>query len=507
MQCKPGKFQGFFLGPQSKNITDFLSYQPSVVKSEGPAYNNANAGKLNFIQIDKFPVCMQVSRRGAFMAQAILNFPRDFMWGTATASHQVEGNNINNNWYAWEQSGHIIDRQKCGLACDWWGGRWREDFDRAAESGQNAHRLSIEWSRIQPNENRWDEDALDYYRQMVRGLLERGLTPMVTLHHFTEPLWISELGGWQNEEILTHFQTYTQKVVEALQEYVTWWCTINEPNVYASLAYLTGEFPPGKSNLSAVYKVITNLIMGHALAYDFIHKILPEAKVGLAHQYRSFQPTKSISPLDRWVAGLTSRAFNNAVPDTLKDGKLRFLGIRKRIPGAKGSQDFFGVNYYTEENISFSLQAAKQMFAKRSFPADADLSPTGFIANQPEGFFQALRWAKSYKLPIIVTENGTEDPDDKFRPRYLSEHIHQLWHAVNFNWKILGYFHWSLTDNFEWERGWTQRFGLWELDTNTQERFKRSSADLFEAICKENALSSEMVARYAPEVFEKLFPN
>jgi len=140
------------------------------------------------------------------MAQAILNFPREFIWGTASASHQVEGNNFNNNWYAWEKSGHIIHRQSSGLACDWWGGRWREDFDRASEMGQNAFRISIEWSRVQPDPNRWDEDVLDYYRQILRGLLERGMTPMVTLHHFSEPLWISELGGWQNDVILEYFK-------------------------------------------------------------------------------------------------------------------------------------------------------------------------------------------------------------------------------------------------------------------------------------------------------------
>jgi beta-glucosidase len=186
---------------------------------------------------------------------------------------------------------------------------------------------------------------------------------------------------------------------------------------------------------------------------------------------------------------------------------LQFLGVRKRFQKSKGKQDFFGLNYYTQENVSFSLLAINQIFSKRSFSPDADLSPSGFIANQPEGFFQALKWAKGYNLPVIVTENGTEDPDDTFRPRYISEHIHQLWHAVNFNWKIQGYFHWSLIDNFEWERGWTQRFGLWELNTQTQERFKRPSAELYGAICRKNALSSEMVARYAPEVFEKLFPN
>jgi len=441
------------------------------------------------------------------MAKAILNFPRGFLWGTATASYQVEGNNTNNNWYAWEKSGHIIEYQTCGAACDWWSGRWREDFDRAVESGQNAHRLSVEWSRIQPDINRWDEDALDNYRQMARGLIERGLTPMVTLHHFSEPLWISELGGWLNETTIEFFDSFVRKTVVALQEYVSVWCTINEPNIFAISAYLTGDFPPGEKSLSAVFQVITNLIKGHALAYQTIHEIQPNASVGLAHHYRGFTPAKPVSPLDRWAANTTSKTFNDAVPGTIKDGTLRFLGIKRSIMAAKGTQDFFGLNYYTQENLAFVFLSPRDYFIKRFFPSDADLSPTGFIANEPLGFFKALKWAKGFRLPVIVTENGTEDPDDKFRRRYLVEHIHQLWHAVNFNWKIQGYFHWSLTDNFEWERGWTQRFGLWELNQNSQERHKRPSADLFTAICQANAISSDMVAQFAPEVLGKLFPN
>jgi beta-glucosidase len=227
----------------------------------------------------------------------------------------------------------------------------------------------------------------------------------------------------------------------------------------------------------------------------------------MAHQYRGFSPAKPFSPLDYWVTNTTSKAFNDTVPRTLMEGTLRFLGIRKRIPAAKGSQDFFGLNYYSKEDMAFDLLAPENLFSKRFYPADADLSPTGFIANEPIGFFQALKWAKCFNLPIVITENGTEDSDDTFRPRYLAEHIHQLWHAVNFNWKIQGYFHWTLTDNFEWERGWTQRFGLWELDQTTQERRKRPSADLYTAICQENAISSEMVAKFAPEVLDKLFPN
>ncbi|NJN44872.1 MAG: glycoside hydrolase family 1 protein [Anaerolineae bacterium] len=176
------------------------------------------------------------------MASATFTFPRNFVWGTATSSHQNEGNNTNNNWYAFEQApGRIQQDHKAGLAADWWGGRWREDFDRAAESGQTAHRLSIEWSRVQPTPDRWDEDAIDHYRQMVRGLRERGMTPMVTLHHFTDPLWLYERGGW-TKDISDKFAKYTEKITEALKEYVSQWCTLNEPNVYAAMGYVLGDF-------------------------------------------------------------------------------------------------------------------------------------------------------------------------------------------------------------------------------------------------------------------------
>src|SRR5512136_2724402 len=186
------------------------------------------------------------------MAQAVFHFPREFLWGTATAAHQVEGNNTNNNWYAWEQQpGRILEGHKSGLACDWWGGRWREDFDRAAEGSQNAHRFSVEWSRIQPSPDKWDEDALERYREMVRGLIERNMTPMVTLHHFSDPLWLEEKGGWDSPDVAAYFEKFVRKTVEALKEYNTLWCTINEPNVYAATGYASKEFPPGKGSLNA----------------------------------------------------------------------------------------------------------------------------------------------------------------------------------------------------------------------------------------------------------------
>jgi len=141
------------------------------------------------------------------------------------------------------------------------------------------------------------------------------------------------------------------------------------------------------------------------------------------------------------------------------------------------------------------------------YPKDADLSSTGFIANEPDGFYEALNWGLQFNVPMLVTENGVEDHEDKMRPRYIAQHIQQMWRAVNYNWPVKGYFHWSLVDNFEWERGWTQRFGLWGLDVETQARIRRKSVDLYAEICRENGLSSEMVAKYCPEVLTKMFPD
>lgn len=442
------------------------------------------------------------------MAQATFHFPRGFLWGTATASHQVEGNNTLNNWWAWEQqAGRIFENQKAGLACDWWSGRWREDFDRAADMGQNAHRLSLEWSRIQPAPNRWDEGAIDRYREIVRGLVERDLTPCVTLHHFTDPLWIYEQGGWENEKTPEHFERYVTKVAEALKEYVSLWVTINEPNTYLAGGYVLGFFPPGVQSLGTALRAAKNMLAGHARAYHALHAIQPEARVGMAINYRAFLPARDWSPFDRWAAGLQSQFFNEAFPLTCLQGVVRLPFWRQSFPQAKGTQDYLGMNYYTQELISFNLLRPGELFARRFYDPEAELSSTGFLAHQPQGMFHMLRWANQFGLPIIIMENGIEDSGDDLRSRYIIEHLHQVWRAVNFNFPIKGYFYWTLVDNFEWERGWSQRFGLWELDMETQARRKRASADLYAEICRENGISSEMVVRYAPALLDKMFPG
>ena len=441
------------------------------------------------------------------MAEAVNHFPRGFLWGTATAAHQVEGNNTNNNWWAWEQQpGHILNGHKSGLACDWWGGRWKDDMDRAAETGQNAHRFSIEWSRIQPAPDRWDENALDRYLGMLRGMHERGLMPMLTLHHFSNPIWLEEQGGWENDDTPAKFAIFVRKAVEALKEYVSYWVTINEPNVYAYSAYSAGTFPPGVKNINTAFHVMANLTRGHAMAYQIIHQLQPEARVGLSMNYRSFFPATA-NPLDKFVARTQSSIFNDLIPSAARDGKLRLPLRTVRVPEAIGTQDFLGVNYYSRDQVSFDITRGTELFGRLYYPDGADLSATGFIANEPEGFFEALKWGLQFNIPMLVTENGVEDQSDQMRPRYIAKHIQQMWRAVNFNWPVRGYFHWSLVDNFEWERGWTQRFGLWGLDVETQTRTRRRSVDLYAEICKENGLSNAMVEKYCPEALKDLFPD
>jgi beta-glucosidase len=440
------------------------------------------------------------------MIDATYHFPRGFLWGTATAAHQVEGNNTNNQWWAWEQAGHTDGTS--GLACDWWGGRWREDFDRLAETGQRAHRLSVEWSRIQPTPDQWDEDALEHYRAMLRGLHERGLTPMVTLHHFTDPLWLTEKGGWETAEIVPIFQRFVRKTVGALKEYSTLWCTINEPNLYALLGYAIGAWPPGRGALRLALRVEANMARAHAAAYRAIHEIQPEARVGYALHYRPMVARSRISPLDALVRRIRYNGLNLGFPSAIGTGVLRSPLGNVSMPEAKGTQDYLGLNYYSTDTVWFDLRAARELFTGSGYPQDADLSEHGQGANIPRGLYDSIEWAvRTYPhTPILITENGVESSDDAIRPRYLAEHLHQIWRAVNFNWPVKAYFHWTLVDNFEWERGWTQRFGLWALDIATQRRTKRPSADLYAAICKSNSLSSDMVRQYCPEVFDKIFP-
>ena len=443
------------------------------------------------------------------MAEATYQFPKSFLWGAATAGYQVEGQNTNSDWWRWEQTpGHIQGGYTSGRACDWWEGRrWQEDFDRAAADGHTTHRMSVEWSRIEPTQGQWDDDALAHYREMIRGLKERGIEPMVTLHHYTNPQWLTDQAMWETGDAVALFERYTRKVVSVLGSDVRLWCTINEPNAYMVHGWIEGVFPANKKNTALALKVACHLLRAHAASYRAIHSLQPEALVGMPIHFIPIEPASSWA-LDRWVARTQFDMGVSLLPDAIRTGRIRQLAGSVAVPEAQGTLDYFGLNYYTTHVTRFDLTNPGELFGRRSFPPGAEVDDANVYASYPPGLAQSLRWVHHhFKLPIYVTENGVGDAADKMRPRYLLSHLRELQRSVNFNWDIRGYYHWSLVDNFEWDRGWAHRFGLYALDTETQQRTPRRSAQLYAEICRTGALSSELVSRYAPEALPTLFPD
>ncbi|HSM56753.1 MAG TPA: family 1 glycosylhydrolase [Candidatus Sulfomarinibacteraceae bacterium] len=436
------------------------------------------------------------------MAKATMYFPPDFLWGTATAAHQVEGNNHNNDWWQWEQQeGAILDGSRSGLANDWWENA-EADLDRAAAMGTNAHRLSLEWSRIEPEPSVFDHEALDRYRQILQAMHERDIEPMVTLHHFSNPLWLVEKGDFGSELVVDYFQRYTARVAETLGDLVPRWITINEPVVYAFQRYLEGRFPPpAQRGRAAAARALGNMLRCHAAAYHAIKAAHPQAHVGVAKNMIAFDGRAGGHFLDRWWAAQISWVYNDWWMEAMRDGRIRWPLGRGRVQGLAGAFDFTGINYYTRFYTRFPR------LYQREWGPDAMVSDGDYGEVYPEGLFRVIKHARRYERPIYITENGLPDRADDLRPAFLLTHLREVWRAISFNWPIMGYYHWTLVDNFEWDRGWTQRFGLIALDPQTQERDPRPSAELYQEICHSGSISSDMAQRYAPHLLDTLFPG
>lgn len=454
----------------------------------------------------------QTERRHCFpMPDATYHFPPDFRWGVATASHQVEGGNTNNQWWAWEQQpGRIAQGHRSGRACDWWTNA-EADFDRAAAMNLRTLRLSIEWSRVETKPGIIDTAALDRYRQMLRGLRERDIEPMVTLHHFSDPLWLAESGGWTNPDVVAHFARYVKQVVSALVDDVTLWCTINEPNVYATSGYILGDFPPGMHNLGTAARVLRHMLRAHTAAYRAIHEIQPGAQVGLAHNMRFFDPARPRRLLDRAAAMVQDLWFNRTT--------LAAVGGTHRLPwwlppvgfgpalATRNTLDWIGLNYYTRDRVAFDRSARDTAYGIRLHSDDAEPMDGNYGELYPEGLFRAIKRLSRLNLPIHITENGIPDSDDDQRPRALILHLHQVWRALQDNCPVKSYYHWTLVDNFEWAEGWTLPFGLIQLDHATQARRPRPSADLYSAIARSYAITPELIDAYGPELRKELLPG
>jgi beta-glucosidase len=438
-----------------------------------------------------------------------LVFPRGFLWGTASSAHQVEGNNFYNQWWRFEQRpGAIWRGDRSGLACDWWRNA-EQDFDRMQGLHLNAHRLSLEWSRIEPEPGRINHEALDRYRAMLGALHERGIKPVLALHHFTNPRWFERAGGWAWHESVVRFQNYVRIAVLALRDLCDFWLTMNEPIVHWVQGWVRGVWPPQKRNPFLAQRALTNLLAAHAAAYRTIHACQTDAQVGYAHACHDFQPQRPHKALDRLVTGLRTYLIDDLWVRATVDGRFRPpLGVGRYHHPLADSLDFIGINYYTSLQVRFCLKPL-MLFGQDSLAGHGERSDSGrngpYSAYTPSGIYRHCRQLSALGKPIYITENGLPDQDDDQRPRWLLGHLKQIHRALSAGCDIRGYFHWTFVDNFEWSEGWGLRFGLFALDPQKQVRTERPSAQLFGAIAQANAITRPLVEKYAPEIVGECF--
>ncbi len=395
------------------------------------------------------------------------------MWGASTAGHQVEGGNFD-QWTVWELDNAaelaktaadrlrwLPDWQKfkheaeepdnyvSGKGVDHLR-RYKEDFEILKKLNLNAFRFGIEWSRAEPEQGVWDKKAIDHYHNYIAELKRQGIEPIVNLWHWTQPVWFEEMGGFSKGGNIKHFLRFAGKVAQEFGDDITYVLTINEPNVYSSLSYMTGEWPPqGRNPLKGVWTCY-NLARAHRKTYSLMKAMHPHLQISAATQFGNARPKRPDNWLDRRVAGAVDYFWNWWYMER----------IRNHI-------DFVGFNYYfTDYYRGF----------KRTNPPSPH-SDLGWYM-EPDGIAEVIIKAHlRYHKPIMITENGLADAGDTQRQWWLEETMHALVTARKAGADVFGYLHWSLLDNFEWKYGWWPRFGLIKIDRERgMKRLVRPSA-------------------------------
>jgi beta-glucosidase len=409
-----------------------------------------------------------------------LSFPKGFLWGAATSSHQVEGGNYN-DWTLWENKGKTVDHSVSGLAADEWH-HYKEDIELLKKLRLNSYRFSIEWSRVEPKEGQFDESALNHYAELIRLLREADITPVVTLYHFTSPVWIAEKGTWENRQTVDYFVRYAQTVVERFGGDVQLWCTINEPTVLSGMGYLVGMFPPGKKSALSYLRAQGNMLKAHRQMYGKIHKLhqkhgYPAPTVTFAHNIIYATPT-SDSALDRWATRVYQYISND-------------YPLRK----TKGYMDALGVNYYFYRKIKFKIGGSHIILDEGTLESTPPASDLGWHVH-PESLYFVCKSLAKYKLPIYILENGLADSRDILRDWFIVRHLEAIYKAIAEGIDVRGYMYWSFIDTFEWENGFRTRYGLVEVDFENMKRTIRKSATVYAQIAEHNGIPAALLEKY-----------
>jgi beta-glucosidase len=414
--------------------------------------------------------------------------PKGFLWGTATSSHQLEGGNTN-DWTRFEAQPGAIERgETSAVSADHWN-RMAEDVGLMKAINANAYRFSIEWSRLEPREGAWNEEAWARYGDLVRRLREAGITPAVTLLHFTLPPWVADGGGVTSPAFPARFARFAAEAGRRLGPGVDLWITLNEPNVQMYLGYVLGLWPPQTKDPQEAVRALAGLLKAHAAAAAALRAADPGAKIGVANNVMLLEPQSRLLLSDWLGAFFVDRVWNWAFADAVRDGHARYrlpgATLDERIDGLAGSADFFGLNYYFRYYVRIAPGAPEgvRMTAGPGLRSELGGSAAPVGDSPPEALFLLMREAwKRYRLPVYVTEGGIADDGGTMRGPLIRGQVEAIQRARAEGVPVEGYFHWTLVDNFEWEKGYRPRFGLYRLDRVTLDRTPAGGADVFAAL-------------------------
>lgn len=406
-----------------------------------------------------------------------------FFWGVSTSAFQLEGS-AHADWATWDP----VLQSRPHLTHHYH--HFREDLKLLKELGVNAYRFSVEWSRIQPEEDRWDNEAIHHYQEIVQILHRNGIEPVVTLHHFTHPAWFIKEYPWHVDQSRSMFLRYIKKIALAL-EGVRYWITFNEPYVFLLGGYLDGCMPPGIQDLSLFIEALKSILICHSDVYDLIHSFVPDAKIGLVHNMVTFVPSQNINPFDRILSRMAQSFYNQSLIEAFLTGMLILKfplrrAVSIRIP-IKGKLDFLGVNYFTRIHLRFNplkKRGIEMIFKDRD---GYGLTDIGWEVH-PEGLEKVLQEASKLNIPLMVTENGIATRNDEIKIRFIKKHIEILERCLKQGMDIRGYFYWSLIDSYEWLYGLQAKFGLYQVDFNTLERRLTQTALFYTSLIKKHSV-------------------
>ncbi len=413
--------------------------------------------------------------------------PKKFLWGVATSAFQLEGSPYA-DWSTWDSVFNINPQITNHYQL------YREDIKLIKNLGVNAYRFSIEWSRIQPSEGYWIKNVVEHYQRIIDLLNENDITPMVTIHHFTHPIWFINKYPWHKRKSIEKFYEYVERLIESIKG-VDYWITFNEPYLLILGGYVEGCIPPGIQDFNLAIKALKNILICHSKIYDLLHLVNPNAMVSIAHNMAVFTPWIKNNPLDRLVTKVAKNFYNHSIINGFLTGRITWsLPFQKSINidvPIKGKLDFFGINYYTRVHMRFN--PLKKFFVEfRHRDIDGyGLTDMGWEI-YPKGLIKVLKYASSLNVPLIITENGIATKDDHKKIKFIKAHIDALEEAIKQGIDVRGYFYWSLIDNYEWLHGLDARFGLYRVDFKTYRRIYTKAASFYSYIIRSRKFTTHL---------------